>query len=77
MSTPITTTTILETGAPEVDLGIPMKKYMCLLCGLIYNEAEGWPDEGIAKGTRWADIPPNWRCPDCGACKEDFEMVEI
>lgn len=54
-----------------------LKKYMCLLCGLIYSEAEGWPDEGIAPGTRWEDIPPNWRCPDCGACKEDFEMVEV
>ncbi len=54
-----------------------MKQYMCLLCGFIYKQAEGLPDEGIAPGTTWDDIPPNWRCPDCGASKSDFEMVEI
>jgi len=54
-----------------------MKRYMCLLCGYIYDEKEGWPDDGIAAGTAWADIPPNWRCPDCGASKNDFEMVEV
>ncbi|MEY8212685.1 MAG: rubredoxin, partial [Gammaproteobacteria bacterium] len=35
------------------------------------------PDEGIAPGTAWEDIPEDWSCPDCGASKEDFEMVEI
>ena len=54
-----------------------MKKYMCLLCGYIYDEAKGNPEEGIAPGTPWEDIPITWRCPDCGAMKEDFEMVEI
>ncbi len=54
-----------------------MKKYMCLICGFIYDEAEGRPDEGIPAGTKWADIPLSWRCPDCGSGKEDFEMVEV
>ena len=54
-----------------------LKKYMCLICGWIYDEAEGAPDEGIAPGTRWEDVPPNWTCPECGARKEDFEMIEI
>ena len=53
------------------------KKYMCTLCGLIYDEAEGWPDDGIAPGTLWADVPDDWECPDCSAMKEDFEMVEM
>ena len=53
------------------------KKYMCLLCGLIYDEAEGWPEDGIEPGTRWKDVPDTWLCPDCGAMKEDFEMMEI
>jgi rubredoxin len=53
------------------------KRYMCLLCGLVYNEEEGWPEEGIVAGTRWEDVPPNWRCPECGASKDDFEMIEI
>jgi rubredoxin len=54
-----------------------LKKYMCLICGWIYEEAAGAPDEGIAPGTRWEDVPPNWTCPECGARKDDFEMIEI
>ncbi len=53
------------------------KQYMCVICGYIYDEKEGDPEEGIAPGTRWEDIPLNWCCPECGAMKEDFEMVEI
>jgi rubredoxin len=49
-----------------------MKKYMCLICGFIYDQADG-----IAAGTSWEDVPPNWTCPDCGARKDDFEMIEI
>lgn len=54
-----------------------MKSYMCVICGWIYNEADGCPEEDIAAGTKWEDVPPNWVCPDCGARKEDFEMVEV
>jgi rubredoxin len=53
------------------------KTYMCLICGYIYDEAAGVPDEGIAPGTRWEDVPMNWTCPECGARKEDFEMVQV
>ena len=53
------------------------KSYMCVICGFIYNEELGLPEEGFAPGTRWEDIPMNWVCPECGAGKEDFEMVEI
>lgn len=54
-----------------------MKRYMCLLCGYIYDEAMGWPEDGIAPGTLWDEVPLTWRCPECGATKDDFEMVEI
>tara|TARA_X000001036_G_scaffold289800_1_gene269270 strand:+ start:537 stop:746 length:210 start_codon:yes stop_codon:yes gene_type:complete len=54
-----------------------MKKYMCLICGWVYDESEGCPDEGIPSGTKWEDIPITWACPECGAQKSDFEMVEI
>ncbi len=54
-----------------------MKKYMCLICGHIYDEAYGDPESGIAPGTKWEDVPPNWTCPDCGARKEDYELVEF
>ena len=53
------------------------KKYMCLICGFIFDEALGMPDDGITPGTRWDDVPLSWRCPDCGAGKEEFEMTEI
>ena len=46
----------------------------CVLCGFVYDEAAGAPDEGLAPGTRWADVPEDWSCPDCGAGKADFEM---
>ena len=54
-----------------------MKKYECMMCGWVYDEALGDPDEGLAPGTKWKDIPDDWTCPDCGASKEDFEMEEI
>lgn len=54
-----------------------MKKYQCILCSFIYNEAAGLPQEGIAAGTRWEDVPDDWECPECGVKKADFEMVEV
>jgi rubredoxin len=54
-----------------------LKSYMCVICGWVYEEAEGLPDEGIKPGTRWEDIPKDFTCPECGATKDDFEMVEI
>lgn len=54
-----------------------MKKWQCEVCGLIYDEAEGWPDDAIAPGTAWENIPDDWVCPDCSANKDQFEMVEI
>lgn len=54
-----------------------MAIYECAICGWIYNEAEGCPEEGIAPGTRWEDIPDDWSCPICGASKGDFLMVPV
>jgi rubredoxin len=53
------------------------RTWMCTICGWTYDEARGAPEEGLAPGTRWEDIPGDWVCPDCGAAKEDFEMVEF
>jgi rubredoxin-NAD+ reductase len=55
----------------------PMKSWMCTVCGLIYEEEKGWPDDGIAPGTRWEDVPADWACPECGVSKADFEMLEF
>ena len=54
-----------------------MKKWLCIVCGWIYDEAKGWPDDGIAPGTKWEDVPDDWLCPDCQVTKADFEMLEI
>ena len=53
------------------------KVWMCIICGWIYEEAIGAPEEGLEPGTRWDDVPEYWVCPDCGAAKEDFEMIEV
>jgi rubredoxin len=52
------------------------KKYHCEVCGHIYEEALGDPDTGIEPGTLWADIPVDWVCPECGAAKSEFELIE-
>jgi len=54
-----------------------MKKWMCGNCGWIYDEEKGDPASSLAPGTRWEDVPETWVCPDCGAEKSQFEMVEI
>lgn len=53
------------------------KVWECAQCGYIYDEAKGDPEEGFPPGTRWEDIPEDWECPDCGAAKTDFDMVQI
>ncbi len=54
-----------------------MYRWQCLLCGFIYDEEAGLPDEGIAAGTRWEDIPDDWYCPDCGVAKNKFIMIKL
>lgn len=53
-----------------------MKKYQCVVCGLVYDPVEGDPDSGIAPGTPFEDIPDDWECPVCGVSKEDFEPLD-
>lgn len=52
------------------------KKYECEVCGHIYDESEGDPDSGLPPGTRWADVPEDWRCPTCGASKDSFSLLD-
>lgn len=54
-----------------------MRKWQCFFCGYIYDEEKGIPEEGIAPGTRWEDVPADWFCPGCGAGKSDFAMMEM
>lgn len=62
--------------APSATAAKNLKTWRCLVCFVEYNEALGWPDEGIPAGTRWQDVPDDWSCPECGARKADFVMVE-
>ncbi|MFA5251117.1 MAG: flavin reductase [Phycisphaerae bacterium] len=76
--TPKTAATYVEVK-PKVELqegGKKMKKYKCLLCGYIYDPAAGDPDNGVAAGTAFENLPAGWVCPECGAGKDEFEPVE-
>jgi rubredoxin len=61
-----------STHSPE-----PFRVWICVLCGFLYEEAAGLPNEGIPPFTRWSEVPDDWACPDCAVTKADFEMVEI
>ncbi len=49
-------------------------RYVCTVCGYIYEEAAGDPDHGVAPGTAWADVPEDYVCPLCGVGKDLFEQ---
>ena len=48
-------------------------KYICMVCGYEYDEQKGDPDNGVAPGTPWEELPEDWTCPICGLDKEVFE----
>ena len=54
-----------------------MKKYICSICGYIYDEAAGIPDAGIAPGTKWEELPEGWVCPHCGEGTDQFLEIEV
>jgi len=52
------------------------KKYQCVVCGHVYDPAVGDPESGIKAGTLFEDIPDDWICPECGAMKADFQLMD-
>jgi len=50
-------------------------RYECDLCGYVYDQKLGDPDNGVVPGTAWADVPADWVCPDCGAGKDSFTKL--
>jgi rubredoxin len=52
-----------------------MDKYECSICGYVYDPAVGDPDNGVAPGTKFEDIPEDWVCPTCGAPKSEFNKA--
>jgi len=70
----------LETAkaiVPEASKPQEFRVWQCLLCSFSYDEAKGMPEDGIAAGTRWEDVPDTWICPDCGTSKLDFDMAVV
>ncbi|OPX35968.1 MAG: rubredoxin [Desulfobacteraceae bacterium 4484_190.1] len=53
-----------------------MDKYVCTVCGYVYDPEQGDPDNGVNPGTKWEDVSDDWLCPVCGASKDDFDKEE-
>jgi len=53
-----------------------LDKWECDLCGYVYDPALGDPDNDVAPGTAWDDVPDSWVCPDCGAGKDSFTKLD-
>lgn len=53
-----------------------MSVYECDICGHLYNELDGEPAQGISSKTQWSELPDDWVCPDCGAGKSHFSLIE-
>ena len=53
-----------------------MDKYVCDVCGYVYDPAVGDPDNGIEPGTAFEDLPEDWLCPLCGVGKDEFNKVD-
>ncbi len=53
--------------------GRAIEKYVCTICGYIYDPASGDPENGVAAGTPFGNVPDDWVCPVCGAGKDVFE----
>jgi rubredoxin len=53
-----------------------MKKYVCGVCGYVYDPEKGDPDGDIPPGTSFEDLPDDWVCPICGASKDEFSPEE-
>ena len=51
-------------------------KYVCDVCGWEYDEEQGYPEGGIAPGTKWEDVPEDFECPLCSVGKDQFSKVE-
>ena len=68
---PVTQSTAAAKGAKPGE-----RSYQCLLCAYAYEEKKGAPEDGIAPGTHWENVPEDWTCPDCAAGKDGFELLE-
>jgi len=65
--------TYIKDEKTEIKEEKKMDRYVCKVCGYIYDPEKGDPDSGIEPGTKFEDLPDDWVCPVCGASKKDFE----
>lgn len=63
-------------SAPTYSSEEQMDKYVCTVCGYVYDQEKGDPDGGIEPGTKFEDIPDDWVCPVCGVSKDMFEKIK-
>jgi rubredoxin---NAD+ reductase len=66
-----------DAAADNTAAAVAYRKWACAVCGYIYNEAQGDPDEGFPPGTRFEAIPDDWSCPDCGVSKRSFRLLTL
>lgn len=52
-----------------------LRKWVCITCGFVFDEALGLPEHGVPAGTRFEDLPEDWLCPECGSGKDYFEVM--
>lgn len=64
-----------QAGGNQAELTTP-GVWVCNVCGYVYDQAAGIPEDGIAPGTRWEDVPADWFCPECGVGKSDFTRMD-
>ena len=67
---------VVSVSADKFDKEVVVQKYVCDVCGWVYDPETGNPDNGVKPGTAFADIPADWVCPECGAGKSEFSPVE-
>lgn len=67
---------LLYHSTPANQEPLPMTKYACDACSYIYDPLQGDPDNGVAPGTAWEDVPEDWVCPECGVGKDMFTAVD-
>lgn len=65
----------VATTAHDAAAALPWRRFLCRVCGIVYDEALGDPDGGLPPGTRFEAIPDDWACPVCGVGKAEFEPV--
>ncbi|WP_448212040.1 FAD-dependent oxidoreductase [Colwellia sp. MEBiC06753] len=68
---------VVSSAAAEDESFIEYSIWECQVCAWVYDESKGWPEDGIAPGTKWQDVPNDWLCPECGVGKADFDMLEV